>query len=80
MKGGDSESTADALLIFNAETNAYTSFWYKNSGKGGTGWQSSDGSITVPANYEFPSTGALLLQRKAGPAFNWQVPTVNIAE
>jgi uncharacterized protein (TIGR02597 family) len=80
LKGGESATTADNLLIFNADTNEYTTFYYKNSGKGGTGWISSDPAILTPATYPLPSTGALLIQRKAGNAFNWTVPTVIVGE
>lgn len=79
LKGGESAATADTLLIFNAATNAYTTFFFKNAGKGGTGWQSSDPAILSPSTYPLPSTGGLLIQRKAGVPFNWKVPTVNIA-
>lgn len=80
MKGGGTELAADSLLIFDATTNSYTTFWYQDSGKGTLGWKSSDGSIAVPADHVIPATGALLLQRKAAASFNWTVPTVNAAQ
>jgi len=80
LKGGASESTADNLLIFDAAANSYTTFFYQDSGKGTLGWKSSDSGILDPANYALPSTGALLIQRKAGSSFNWTIPSVNIAQ
>ena len=79
MKGGDSELAADNLLIFDAAANTYTTFWYKDSGKGGTGWRSSDVAISAPENYKFPSAGSLLLQRKSGESFTWVVPSVVVS-
>lgn len=79
MKGGADSVEADNLLIFDAATNSYTTFWYKDSGKGAIGWQSSDGSIADPANELLPATGALLIQRKEADSFNWVVPAVTVA-
>ncbi len=80
LNGSSDAGSADSLLIFNAVTNAYTTFWYKDSGKGGTGWQSSDPGILDPANYVLPSDASLLIQRKGNGPFSWTVPTVNVSE
>ncbi len=78
LNGGTSIVAADNVLIFNASTNAYTTFWYKNGGVGGTGWRSNDAGILDPANYLLPSTSAILIQRKGGVDFTWQIPAVQI--
>jgi len=80
LKGGTDASTADTLLVLDASTGNFTTFFYQDSGKGGTGWKSSDLNIAVPSDYVLPSTKALLIQRKAGSAFNWTVPTLNLGE
>lgn len=80
LKGGSTELTADNLLVFDAATNTYTTFFYQDSGKGGTGWKSSDSSILTPADYAFPASGALLIQRKLGNSFSWTVPSVNVGQ
>ena len=79
LKGGADAVEADTILVFNAAANSYTTFFYKSSGKGGTGWRSSDPAITVPQDYAFPSDSSLLIQRKAGAAFNWKIPSVTVA-
>lgn len=77
LKGGGNAGTADNVLLFNAATNAYTTFWYKNSGVGGTGWRAT--GVADPANSVIPSSGAILIQRKNGTSFTWDVPAVNVA-
>jgi len=77
LKGGGNSGDADNLLIFDATTNTYTTFWYKDSGLGGTGWRAA--GVAEPENFVIPSTGAVLIQRKAGPAFTWNVPAPVIA-
>jgi len=79
LKGGADGAEADSLLVFDAATNSYTTFFYKDAGKGTLGWQSSDGGIAVPADELLPAEGALLIQRKEGASFNWVVPAVTVA-
>ncbi|GAA5484844.1 hypothetical protein [Haloferula sargassicola] len=78
LKGAGNVTDADNVLVFDATTNTYTTFWYKDSGLGGTGWRAS--GVADPANYVIPSERALLIQRKSGASFTWSVPAVDIAE
>jgi hypothetical protein len=78
LKGGTTLSAADNLLIYDSATNAYTTFWYKNGGVGGTGWRAT--GVADPANYSIPSTAAILIQRKVGASFTWTVPGVTVAQ
>jgi hypothetical protein len=78
LKGSSSADTADNLLIFDAATNSYKTFWYKNAGLvGGTGWRAS--GVADAENYVISGTKALLIQRQDGSSFTWNVPAVVIA-
>lgn len=79
LQGSSGSASADSLLVFDAPTNSYKVFWYKNAGKGTVGWQCDDLSVTDPTNFSIPSTGAILIQRKAAASFNWTIPAVSIA-
>lgn len=66
ISGGASQAAADEILILDASTGEYTSFWYKSSGLGGTGWRTTNQSISSPANYAlFPTDGILILRKQA---------------
>jgi hypothetical protein len=79
LKGGTTQGAADSLLIFDAATNTYTTFWYKNSGVGGTGWRASGIDNALVPTTIIPGNKALLIQRKGGASFTWNVPAVIIA-
>jgi len=79
LKGAANAGDADNVLIFDATDNSYTTFWYKSSGPGGTGWRSDDLTIPVAADFTFPSVSGILIQRKNGTDFTWEIPQVEIA-
>ncbi|BCX47147.1 hypothetical protein HAHE_10550 [Haloferula helveola] len=80
LLGAATASASDNILVFDAATNSYTTFYYRVPTKGTPGWVSDDAGILDPANYEFPSTGALLLIRRGGnDSFEWSVPEVTVA-
>ncbi|MFC5051524.1 hypothetical protein ACFPK9_13010 [Rubritalea spongiae] len=76
LAASSSLANADEIVIYNPTTKSFTSFWYKDAGLGGTGWQSTDSSIIDVANYQFPSNSALLVYRKQPDAFTWNMPSV----
>lgn len=76
---GGSSSTADSVLIYNAATKAYTTYYYKTVGGGGTGWRSTASATIDEGATPLPSTSAILIQRKSnGVDFIWQIPAVTI--
>jgi len=77
--GAANIGTADNILVFDAAANKYTIFWYKSGGIGGTGWRCDNAAITDPTNYVFPPESAILIQRKNGTNFTWNIPAVVIA-
>ena len=79
LQGSSGPASADNLLVFDAPTNSYKVFWYKNAGKGTMGWVCEDASVPDATNFVIPSTGAVLIQRKAAASFNWTIPAVSIA-
>lgn len=81
LLGGGNAAAADNVLVFDAATNAYTTYYYKNSGVlGGTGWRSSASNSVDVSGVALPSTSAILIQRKSGGVdFTWEIPAVQIA-
>ncbi len=79
--GSTNISDADNVLIFDADTNKYKIFWYKNGGIGGTGWRVSavPPIVGLAEDFVIPSTGSVLINRKSGPAFSWTVPAVVVS-
>jgi uncharacterized protein (TIGR02597 family) len=80
LLGGTTLGAADNVLIYDASTGVYDTIWYKNGGIGGTGWRaSSTGTADAGANL-IPSGRAILVQRKSGDTFIWNVPSLNVAQ
>jgi hypothetical protein len=74
---GGTSSTADTVLTYNATTGAYTTYYYKTSGAGGTGWRSTASTSVDRSTQVLPSNGAILIQRKnSGTDFTWEMPAV----
>jgi hypothetical protein len=62
---GGSSSTGDTLLLYNSDAGAYTTFYYKTLGGGGTGWRSTaSATIDVASVAIHPTDSGLLFQRK----------------
>jgi hypothetical protein len=78
VKGATNANDADNVLIFDAATGIYDTIWYKNGGIGGTGWRASSTGTALANSNIIPSGRAVLIQRKAGPGFTWNVPKVTI--
>lgn len=77
LKGGANATAADNVLIFDATTNSYTTYYYKNAGVGGTGWRTAAGVDATAV--VIAGTSAPLIQRKSGVSFTWTIPAVSIA-
>jgi hypothetical protein len=77
---GGTATTADLVLIYNATTKAYTTYYYKTSGLGGTGWRSTASTSVDESATLLPSNSAILVQRKAAGDFIWQAPAVTIGQ
>ena len=68
LKPAADVATADNVQIYDPVTNLYTTFFYKTATKvAPAAWQSSDGTIPVPANYAIhPNDGLLFLRKQSG--------------
>lgn len=79
LLGGASAGTADNLLVYNATTNTYTTYYYKNSGiVGGTGWRSSASASFDESETFLPSNSAILIRRKSNNSdFIWKLPSLD---
>lgn len=83
LLGGASAAVADNVLIFNAATNTYTTYYYKSTGAvGGTGWRTSASNSVDVSTVALPSTSAILIQRRGATAtdFTWEIPQVTIGQ
>ena len=83
LLGGSSAATADNVLIFNATTNTYTTYYYKNAGAvGGTGWRTSASNSVDVSSTILPSISAILIQRRGATAtdFTWEIPQVAVGQ
>ena len=68
------------MLIYDYTTGNYTTYYYKTSGAGGTGWRSTVSTSVDRSATVLPSVSAFLIKRKTGGAdFTWHVPAVTIA-
>jgi uncharacterized protein (TIGR02597 family) len=64
---GGSISTADQILTYSTAGGAYSTFYYKTSGIGGTGWRSINSTSVDESNHAFlPTDGLLVLRHTAG--------------
>jgi len=83
IKGAGTITAADTIQIWVPASGAFQSFWYKNAG-GATstwGWKTA-GPLTVPVPDDFviPSVNAVMIQRKNGVPFTWDIPAVVIGQ
>lgn len=60
---GGTSTTADEILVYNPSTGVYTTYYYKTSGIGGTGWRSTASTSTDASNSAFNSTDGLIVRR-----------------
>ncbi len=73
--GGGTSSTADQVLIYNSVTGLYSTYYYKTSGVGGTGWRSTLSTSTDASGTAIPFGQSVLVQRTQGrAAFQWVAP------
>lgn len=80
LLGGNTAIAADNLLIFDSSTGVYDTIWYKSGGIGGIGWRASSMGTSDAGSYVIPSGKAVLIQRKSGGTFIWNVPGVSIGQ
>lgn len=70
LDAGYSSGNADNILVFDASGNS-TTYYYKDSGLGGTGWRSAASSSTDEANTVIAKPGEMFfINRSGGAAFN----------
>jgi uncharacterized protein (TIGR02597 family) len=70
---GGTGSTADQLLTFNPATQLYTTYYFKTSGVGGTGWRSTASTSFDQTNAALVVGQSFIVNRKAAgtTAFTW---------
>jgi hypothetical protein len=80
VAGGTSAAGADNILVFDATTNTYTTFYYFVPAKTGTPeWRSDDVTIPDAGEHVFDAEDALLLiRRSGGTSFEWDIPAVEV--
>lgn len=78
IAGGGDQSSADNLLVLDAATGLYTTYYYKNAGIG-QGWKKS-GAAGTHEDEIIPAGSALLIIRKSADSFTWEIPAVTIGE
>ena len=70
LAGGGSAATADNLLTFDPTGQKFTTYYYKNTGFGGTGWRAStNASLDVSGTILDPDLG-VIIKRKVGPTLS----------
>lgn len=63
---GGTSTTADQVLVWNSSTQGYTTFYYKTSGLGGTGWRSfSSPSVDASGTVLYPDDGFIIVRNQA---------------
>jgi hypothetical protein len=68
---GGTSASADQLLIFNPATQSYTTYYFKTSGGGGTGWRSTASSSVDQSGTVLAVGQSFLVNRKAATNFVW---------
>jgi uncharacterized protein (TIGR02597 family) len=68
---GGTIATADLVQVYNG--SSYVSYYYKNSGLGGTGWRADTGTADVSATV-ISSGASVIIYRKLGGSFYWVMP------
>ena len=72
---GGTATTADQVLLFDPATGAYSIYYFKTSGLGGTGWRSAASNRVDASNTILPTAGAMFIKRLENRAsFLWTVP------
>jgi uncharacterized protein (TIGR02597 family) len=72
--------TADEVLLYSTATTQYTTFYYKTSGLGGTGWRSTASTSTPEDTHPLlPTDGMIVRRHTAGPLPNTNPPSNGFA-
>jgi hypothetical protein len=72
---GGTATTADQVLLFDPATGAYSLYYFKTSGLGGTGWRSAANTRVDASNTVLPTTGTIFIKRLENRAsFLWTMP------
>jgi uncharacterized protein (TIGR02597 family) len=59
--------TADQILVYSTATQQYSTYYYKTSGIGGTGWRSTNSTSIDASNTPFlPTDGIIVVRHTAG--------------
>jgi len=72
--GQGTSTTADLIQVLNPATGIYTTYYYKNSGVGGTGWRSTNSTSVDESNAALPFGTSFIVQRKVNSSFRWIMP------
>jgi hypothetical protein len=73
--GGGTSTTADQVQIYNSANGQYSTYYYKTSGVGGTGWRSTLSTSADASGTPIPFGLSIIIQRLGGrPAFQWVAP------
>ena len=61
---GGTATTADQILVYNPNTQQYTTYYYKTSGLGGTGWRTTASTSVNAANNGLNPTDGIIIKRQ----------------
>ena len=74
---GGSSTTADQVLIYNAVSGTYSTYYYKTTAfppSSGTGWRSTASTSADASGTALPVGGSILIKRLANSSFEWVAP------
>ncbi len=74
LNGGTSAATADTISIWNPDTQAFTTYYFKTGGLGGTGWRSTASTSVDASTNTIPLGTFGYIERKVAGDFNWKMP------
>ena len=74
LGGGGSSASADEVRIFNPATQTSTTYFFKTTGLGGTGWRSGGSSSIDQSAAQIPLGVTTVIARKVTGTFSWSMP------
>ena len=74
LGAGSGPSRADEVLVYDRSAQQYLTYYYKNSGTGGTGWRSTDSSFDDKSNTVLRVTDGMIIRRKLSAAVVLSLP------
>lgn len=67
---GGTATTADQILVYNATTQQYTTYYYKTTGLGGTGWRTTASTSAPAGDNALNPTDGIIIKRQQASAVN----------